>query len=131
MPRRSKLTPVEREDIPQFTSEDEEHKFWSTHSLGPGLLADMTGPDFDPDLPSPDEVRAYVDAKRGRGERTQPIPIRFDADVVKRLRALADRKHTGYQTLLKTFVVERLYEEEIREGLIARSSGQTSKRRKS
>lgn len=119
MPRRAKFIPVEREDIPQFTSEAEEAEFWSSHTLGPRLLAEMQpSREADPDLPSPDEVRAYLDEKRGRGERTQPIPIRFDADVIKRLRVLADRKRTGYQTLLKTFVVERLYEEEKREGLV-------------
>jgi len=116
MPPR-KLIPVEREEIPQFASEDEEAPYWSTHTFGPRLQAEMR-PDLDPDLPSPDEVRAYIDKKRTRGERTQPIPIRFDADVLKRLRVLADRKHTGYQTLLKTFVTERLYEEELREGLV-------------
>ena len=31
---------------------------------------------------------------------------------------LAARRNTGYQTLLKEFVVERLYEEEKREGII-------------
>ena len=35
-----------------------------------------------------------------------------------RLRRLAEKKGTKYQTLLKTFVQERLYEEEKREGLI-------------
>jgi hypothetical protein len=44
--------------------------------------------------------------------------IRFDADMLTRLRALAARRNTGYQTLLKTFVAERLYEEEKREGLV-------------
>jgi hypothetical protein len=107
-----KLIPVERKDIPEFTSEQEERAFWDTHSLGPRMLAEQV--EEDPDLPSPAEMRAQ------RNERTQPIPIRFDADVLKRLRVLADRKHTGYQTLLKTFVVERLYEEELREGLVAR-----------
>jgi hypothetical protein len=113
------MLPVEREDIPQFASEDEEASFWSTHTFGPRLIAEMR-PDFDPDLPSPDEVRAdLVQRRRGRGDqRTLPLPIRIDADVLKRLRALALIKHTGYQTLLKTFVVERLYEEEKREGLV-------------
>lgn len=122
MPRRTKLIPVEREDIPHFTSEDEEAEFWSTHSLGPGLLAEMRpAHEVDPDLPGPDAVRAHIEQRRQGGERTQPIPIRFDADVLKRLRALAARKHTGYQTLLKQFVVERLYEEEKREGLVGSS----------
>ena len=50
--------------------------------------------------------------------RTTPIAVRFDEFTLKRLRALAGRRNTGYQTLLKEFVVERLYEEEKREGII-------------
>jgi predicted DNA binding CopG/RHH family protein len=50
--------------------------------------------------------------------RTKPIAVRFDEFTLKRLRALAARRNTGYQTLLKEFVVERLYEEEKREGII-------------
>ncbi len=50
--------------------------------------------------------------------RTTPIAVRFDEFTLKRLRVLAARRNTGYQTLLKEFVVERLYEEEKREGLV-------------
>jgi hypothetical protein len=50
--------------------------------------------------------------------RTTPIAVRFDEFTLKRLRSLAARRNTGYQTLLKEFVVERLYEEEKREGII-------------
>jgi len=124
MPRRSKLTPVERKDIPRFTSEDEEHEFWATHSLGPGLLAEMK-PAFDPELPSPDQVHTYINEQQ---ERTKPVAIRFDADTLKRLRALASAKGTGYQTLLKTFVMERLYEEEKREGLLENGAAATGRR---
>jgi hypothetical protein len=121
MPRRTKLIPVEREDIPAFTSEDEEHVFWSTHTFGPRMLAEVRPTrEVDPDLPSSEEVRAHIEQKRQctASERTLPVPIRFDADVLKRLRVLAARKHTGYQTLAKLFIVERLYEEEKREGLV-------------
>jgi hypothetical protein len=51
--------------------------------------------------------------------RTTPIAVRFDEFTLKRLRVLAASRNTGYQTLLKEFVVERLYEEEKREGIIA------------
>ena len=44
--------------------------------------------------------------------------IRLDADVEGRLRRVADLKQVPYQTLLKQFVGERLYEEEKRLGLI-------------
>ncbi len=53
-----------------------------------------------------------------RPGRTTPIAIRFDQFTLKRLRALAAARNTGYQTLLKEFVIERLYEEEKREGII-------------
>jgi hypothetical protein len=53
-----------------------------------------------------------------RPGRTTPIAIRFDQFTLTRLRALAAARNTGYQTLLKEFVVERLYEEEKREGII-------------
>lgn len=53
-----------------------------------------------------------------RPGRTTPIAIRFDQFTLQRLRALAAARNTGYQTLLKEFVVERLYEEEKREGII-------------
>lgn len=54
---------------------------------------------------------------RARG-RTTPIAVRFDEFTIKRLKGLAERRNTGYQTLLKEFVIERLYEEERREGII-------------
>jgi len=53
-----------------------------------------------------------------RPGRTTPVAVRFDQFTLTRLRALAALRNTGYQTLLKEFVVERLYEEEKREGII-------------
>lgn len=54
-----------------------------------------------------------------RPSRTTPIAIRFDQFTLQRLKALAAIRNTGYQTLLKEFVIERLYEEEKREGIIS------------
>jgi hypothetical protein len=53
-----------------------------------------------------------------RPGRTKPVAIRFDRFTLTRLKALASLRNTGYQTLLKEFVIERLYEEERREGII-------------
>jgi hypothetical protein len=53
-----------------------------------------------------------------RPGRTTPIAVRFDRFTLRRLRTLAALHNTGYQTLLKEFVVERLYEEEKRAGII-------------
>jgi CopG antitoxin of type II toxin-antitoxin system len=89
--------------IPAFTSEREEADFWAAHRFGQSFfdqgLAD------DPDLPPP-------------RPRTRPVSIRFDQDTIVRLQAIAAKKNKGYQTLLKEFVAERLYEEEKREGII-------------
>jgi hypothetical protein len=53
-----------------------------------------------------------------RPGRTTPVAIRFDQFTLMRLKTLAAHRNTGYQTLLKEFVVERLYEEEQRAGII-------------
>jgi hypothetical protein len=53
-----------------------------------------------------------------RPGRTTPVAIRFDQFTLTRLRALGALHNKGYQTLLKEFVVERLYEEEKRAGII-------------
>jgi len=62
-----------------------------------------------------DRSRTAFCPPRARGAK--PVPIRFSDDVIQRAKALAARRHIGYQTLLKEFVVERLYEEEKRAGL--------------
>lgn len=92
------------EEIPDFESEAEEAEFWATHSLGEGLLDKMG--------PVPGDVLPPA------RPRTKPIAVRFDEDLLGRLKALARIKHKGYQTLMKEFVSERLYEEEKREGIL-------------
>src|SRR5215208_4057968 len=96
------------EEIPQFANEAEEAEFWATHSLSEAFLAKMD--------PLPEDVLPPA------RPRTQPISLRLDSDVLERVRALAETKHKGYQTLMKEFVVERLYEEEKREGILSASS---------
>ncbi|MGH2763836.1 MAG: CopG family antitoxin [Thermoleophilaceae bacterium] len=103
--RGTKKRVVERpEDIPAFASEDEEAQFWSEHELGDNMLKDMK-PLAEDVLPPP---------------RTpaRPVSVRFEAQLLQRLRDLASRRGMRYQTLLKQFVLERLYEEEQREGLV-------------
>jgi hypothetical protein len=97
--------------IPAFADEDTERAWWRTHRLAPELLEQMQPvPEAgDADLPLPARPRTAG----------QPLSLRLEADTVRRLRALAAKKGTKYQTLLKQFVVERLYEEEKREGLVA------------
>ncbi len=90
--------------IPAFADEDEEHAFWATHELAPELWEGAEPPEAD-ELPPSRSV-------------TRPVAIRFDEHTLARIKTLARRRHKGYQTLLKEFVTERLYEEEKREGLL-------------
>lgn len=92
------------DEVPQFKSEKEEQEWWDEHTIGEKLL-DTFEPVKDGKLPMP-------------RPRKTPVSVRFDDDLINRLRILAERKHIGYQSLLRRFVAERLYEEEKREGIL-------------
>jgi len=103
-PRRAMTIVRSWDEVPEFRSEAEESAFWADHELDEALLGQMT-PDADQALPPP-------------RPRTKPIALRFDEDTLRRAKTLASRRGKGYQTLLKEFISERLYEEEKREGLV-------------
>jgi predicted DNA binding CopG/RHH family protein len=106
--KRPRMTTVKRpEDIPQFASEAEEAAFWDTHTLGDAMWARKA--DLDDVLPA--------------RPRAKLISVRFEADSLRRLKALARRRGMPYQTLLKQFVAERLYEEERRDGVVGGDRG--------
>lgn len=90
--------------IPDFQSEQEEAKFWDTHSLAAGL--------YTPE--SQTSAEALLPPTRPRPAKSNPTSLRLGVDLERRLRVLAERKNTTYQTLLKEFVLERVYEEEKR-----------------
>lgn len=100
------------DDVPTFASEDEEAAFWATHDTGTRLLDRMQ--------PIPLAGDGVLPAARApiTSARTHPVSVRLDDDILSRLKALAARKKKGYQSLLKEFVVERVYEEEKREGIV-------------
>ena len=92
------------DEIPSFSSEEEEHRYWETHEFSEELWdrSDLSALD---ELPPPRPAAKVV-------------AIHFDEFTLARLMALARTRHKGYQTLLKEFVSERLYEEEKREGVL-------------
>lgn len=96
-------------EVPEFASEQDEQEFWERHTLSERLLDTM-------ERGGPGDLH-HLPARTPTRSRT--IAVRFDEDVLRRMRVLAARKQLGYQTLLKAFVLERLYEEEKREGLVA------------
>jgi predicted DNA binding CopG/RHH family protein len=90
-------------DIPANLSDEEQIEFLMTHGVSEEFL-DNTEEALEDERPRP---------------RTRPINVRFDDCTLQRLKNLAGRRNMGYQTLLKDFVVERLYEEEKREGVLS------------
>ena len=72
------------------------------------LLRSLKG--TEPKRSGPIAVPGYTVFADAKGK----LRKRFEDDTVTRLKVLAERKGMGYQTLLKEFVVERLYEEEKR-----------------
>jgi len=99
-----KIVPLnDPKDVPESMSEAEARHFWQTREITEAYLK-QAGPVPEEDLPP----------KR----KSFNTSVRLDEDLAHRLRRLAARKGKGYQTLLKEFVLERLYEEEKREKII-------------
>jgi CopG antitoxin of type II toxin-antitoxin system len=109
-PEQQEWIPVySQTDIPAGMDEDAAHEFWSTHEVTPELIAESAN---DPALAALDALIP----KRPR--KSNPVSLRLSVDLERRLRHLAELKGTTYQTLLKEFVLERVYEEEKRLGVI-------------
>jgi predicted DNA binding CopG/RHH family protein len=98
-------------DIPADLSDEEQIMFLETHGVSEEFL---------------EKAEEALEDERPR-PRTRPINVRFDDFTLNRLKEMAERRNVGYQTLLKTFVLERLYEEEKREGALV--TGQTQEQR--
>ena len=95
------MKPVnEPNEIPKHMTDKESAEYWDTHELTEDFLSHARPLD-ESEMPP-----RRTDAKT--------ITIRMDVDTLDRLQELAEKKHKGYQTLLKQFVIERLYEEEKR-----------------
>ena len=97
------------DEVPEFKTEAEEQLWWDYHDLSDTLVErfQKVPLEGDNDLPP---ARQPISSKS--------VTVRFEMDVIKRLKGVAEKKQMGYQTLLKEFVLERLYEEEKREGVV-------------
>lgn len=95
------ITPIKNpSEIPEGMTDQDSAEFWDNHELTEDFLLNTSS------LAEDEMPPKRTDAKT--------ITIRMDVDIFERLQELADRKHKGYQTLMKQFVIERLYEEEKR-----------------
>ena len=99
------------DEVPEFKIEREEHEFWGSHRLSEELLETFVPRSKRDNLPPPRE-RTITRPRRGS------VSVRMENDLVNRLKALAAVKGIGYQTLLRQFVADRVYEEEEREGIL-------------
>lgn len=96
-------------EVPEFDNEEDEHKFWGSHSLSEEMLDEFEPRSERDGLPPPRPET------RPRGDR---LTLDVEKDLANRLKALADAKGVEYQTLLRQFITERVYEEEKREGIL-------------
>lgn len=97
--------------VPSFASEKEEQEWWDEHEISEELLETFEPRSERDHLPPPRE-RIVTRPRKGA------ISVRMENDLVNRLKALAAVKGVGYQTLLRQFVADRVYEEEKREGIL-------------
>lgn len=78
-------------EIPEFSDEDQEARFWETHQLGSRL---MSGSIHEAD---------------SRDSTT--ITLRFDPRMLSRIKRIARSRFLNYQSMMKQWLAERLEEE--------------------
>ncbi len=100
------------DEVPSFVSEKEEQAWWDEHDISEELLETFEPRSERDHLPPPRE-------KTVTRPRKGSVSVRMEDDLVNRLKALAAVKGVGYQTLLRQFVADRVYEEEKREGILS------------
>jgi predicted DNA binding CopG/RHH family protein len=77
--------------IPEFEDEKDEADFWADHSLDPRLM------------------NASVQRQTVRESTT--ITLRFDPQMLSRIKRLARHRYLNYQSMIKQWLSERLEEE--------------------
>ena len=89
---------MNKKKLPKFKNEDQERKFWNSH-----------------------DSTQYVDwnkAERVRPENLKPslksISLRLPAFMLEELKLLANKRDVPYQSLLKTYLAERIAKEFLR-----------------
>lgn len=84
-----------KKPIPDFSSEEEEREFWSTHDSS--------------DFVDWSEARAVV--YPSLKPSTETISLRLPASLLADLKILANRMDVPYQSLLKIFLADRVRDE--------------------
>ena len=83
--------------IPKFKNEDEEAKFWANNSIT----------DYMDEFEEVNEEIIITAKKRTK----KLISIRMDEDIIEALKLVADKKRMPYQTMIQSWLVEKLNSE--------------------
>lgn len=83
-------------EIPEFEDEKEEAEFWADHAIDSRLM------------------NASVHRQNVRESTT--ITLRFDPQMLSRIKRLARHRYLNYQSMIKQWLSERLEEEIAKQG---------------
>jgi len=83
-------------EIPEFEDEKEEAAYWSEHTLDPRL---MNG-----------------SVQRQTVRESTTITLRFDPQMLSRIKRMARHRYLNYQSMIKQWLSERLEEEISKQG---------------
>ena len=81
-------------ELPEFETEQEEARFWTTHQLSPGLM----------------KASEHVPDSR----ESTTITLRFDPRMLSRIKRIARERFLNYQSMMKQWLAERLEDEQRR-----------------
>jgi len=94
--RKEKYMNSKHKPIPQFSSEDEEREFWTTHDSTEYL-------DWNKAEKNPTFSRLKLS--------TRTVSIRLPESLIAALKTLANKRDVPYQSLMKMFLAEKVREE--------------------
>jgi hypothetical protein len=98
-------------EIPEFQTDADARAFWDTHSFAPYWDQGQVVVDARVE-PSRLGERPPSSAKRRPGrERMELLSLRFPEAMIAGVRTIAEKQHLPYQTLLRSWVAERLEKE--------------------
>ena len=90
--------------LPKFKSKQEEAEFWMRHDTADFWNA------FE-DVKEPIEVASNLVAEiRARHEKTKSISIRLYPSQLRMAKAIANKKHIPYQTILRDIIEQGLFQ---------------------
>ena len=99
--------------IPDFTSEEELRAFWDTHDVS-AIWDQMEDVTHNP----PPELRMRPEGEPSRARKRPPegrmdlVSVRLPAEMIDGVKAIAARRHLPYQTLMRSWIGERLAQEQ-------------------